>query len=96
MSIDAVYRERDELVSFLSKIFSSYLAPSETFEEGWSYIVYVETPKGQLSWHVPDHEILPLFSHLRIETRRNWDGHSTEEKYRRLQSLDITDIDGVI
>lgn len=33
-------------------------------------VAYVELPSGQVSWHMPQHD-------------RPFDGHSTEEKYRR-------------
>jgi hypothetical protein len=33
-------------------------------------VVYIELPTGQVSWHMPQHVV-------------DWDGHSTEEKYRR-------------
>lgn len=37
-------------------------------------VVYIELPTGQVSWHLPQHE-------------RAWDGHSTEEKYRRCREF---------
>lgn len=41
-------------------------------------VAYIEMPTGQLSWHFPQHPIA-------------WDGHSTEEKYRRIHEF----VDGV-
>lgn len=35
-------------------------------------VVYIELPTGQVSWHMPQHPV-------------PFDGHSTEEKYRRIQ-----------
>jgi hypothetical protein len=35
-------------------------------------VIYIELPTGQVSWHMPPHPVL-------------YDGHSTEEKYRRIQ-----------
>lgn len=37
-------------------------------------VVFIELPTGQVSWHVPQHTT-------------PWDGHSTEEKYRRLRQF---------
>lgn len=37
-------------------------------------VVYIELPAGQVSWHVPQHD-------------RPWDGHSTDEKYRRTSAF---------
>jgi hypothetical protein len=90
-TIDDVYAERDRLILFLTRIFPSYLALDPNPEEGWSYLVFLETPKGQLSWHVPDREALTIFSHLPIEDNR-YDGHSTIEKYLRLDALRRVDI----
>lgn len=33
-------------------------------------VAYIELPTGQVSWHMPQHPA-------------EWDGHTTEEKYRR-------------
>lgn len=104
--IDAVYRERNELVSALSKIFPAYLARHENgeWEDDWRNIVFIVIPtesiyqkyiqggfkavlKKQVSWHIHDSE-LPLFRHLEYRTNE-WDGHDTDEKYRRLEGLKI-------
>ena len=42
----------------------------------------------QVSWHIHDTE-RHLFDHLEVK-ENNWDGHTTEEKYRRLQALSPT------
>jgi hypothetical protein len=34
-------------------------------------VAYIELPTGQVSWHMPQHEI-------------EWDGHDTVEKYKRI------------
>ncbi|GAB6098219.1 hypothetical protein JCM16358_00980 [Halanaerocella petrolearia] len=34
-------------------------------------VVYIELPTGQVSWHMPEHT-------------KAWDGHSTQEKYKRI------------
>jgi len=34
-------------------------------------VAYIELPEGQVSWHMPEH-------------RRPWDGHSTDEKFHRI------------
>lgn len=36
--------------------------------------VYIELPTGQVSWHMPRHEV-------------PWDGHSTPEKYERISKF---------
>lgn len=39
-------------------------------EPDWP-VAYIELPTGQVSWHLPKHTKI-------------WDGHTTEEKYRRI------------
>lgn len=85
--MDAVYRERDQLVAFLSRCYPSFLAPSPDAEPGFRWIVFVESPEGQLSWHVADHEVDEFFAHLNKRAAARWDGHTSEEKYRRLLAL---------
>ena len=72
------------------------------WESEWRWIVFVEIPtrelemkymqggfmvkhKRQLAWHIHDSD-LQYFNHLpaRVNT---WDGHSTQEKYRRLRHI---------
>jgi hypothetical protein len=84
---DDVYLERNKLVAALAKLFPSGL--SRTAIEGWSDdwhgCVYIDLPTGQVSWHYHDSQAglfegLPLYS-------KPWDGHTTEEKYRRLAAM---------
>lgn len=42
-------------------------------EPGWP-VVYIELPTGQVSWHMPQHKLV-------------WDGHDTDEKYRRVREF---------
>lgn len=83
--LDAVYEERDRLVALISSLYPSYIAIDEDSEDGFKNVVYIETPEGQLSWHITDKEV-PLFSHLVVKDN-NWDGHTTEEKYERIENL---------
>lgn len=85
-SKDRVYNERDRVVALLASIYPSSLErhPDDdtTWEDDWRWIVYLDTPAGQLSWHIHDSE-LPLFAH--VERFRGWKW--TEEKYERLAFL---------
>jgi hypothetical protein len=80
-----IYRERAHLTSFLSKVYPSRLSHSDPSEPDWP-VLYVQTPEGQLSWHVSPDD-LDLFGHLAVVPGVQWDGHSTEEKYERLGRL---------
>lgn len=87
---DNAYRERNCVVAALSKVFPSHLAdhPKEdtTWEKDWRNIVYIGLPTGQVSWHLHDDDRW-LFRHLEKREGNHWDGHTTEEKYNRLNRL---------
>lgn len=84
------YAERNKLVAALSKLFPASLErhPDEdtTWEDDWRWIVFIELPTGQATWHIHDSE-LSLFDHLARNCGQKWDGHTTEEKYQRLTNL---------
>lgn len=102
-SKDQAYWERNQLVAALSKLFPAWLSrhpyDDKNWENDWRWIVFIEIPTmewtgipdnrvdltRQLSWHIHDSE-LPNFAHLTMK-ENVWDGHSTEEKYRRLQLI---------
>lgn len=81
-----VYRERAYLVAHLAACYPSWMAAPEDAEPGFRYCVYIDTPQGQMSWHVADDDLV-LFAHVGYFQLAEWDGHSTEEKYRRLWEL---------
>ena len=87
--LNAAYRERSALVAGLIRVggfrAEVVMAPDT---EGW-WIVYVETPAGQLSWHIAPDD-MDLFSDWPVAFGSRpspWDGHTTEEKYERLARL---------
>ena len=85
---DGAYTERDALVAALSKCFPSYLGrhpDGETWDDDWRWIVFIDLPTGQASWHIHDSEV-ENFDHLG-RGDDPWDGHTTEEKYARLAAL---------
>jgi len=88
-SKDGAYRERDMLVCALTKMLPAYLArhddSDKEWEDDWRWIVYIDLPTGQVSWHIHDSE-RGMFDHLQVKENR-WDGHSTERKYERLANL---------
>ena len=53
-SVDEVYRDRNLLACALAQATHapSGWKPDERFPEQWA-IVWIETPMGQVSWHVP-------------------------------------------
>jgi nicotinamide riboside transporter PnuC len=84
---DSAYEERNKVVAALAQLFPSGVA--RTAIEGWSQewhgCVYIDLPTGQVSWHFHDSQA-HLFEGLPAYTK-DWDGHDTPEKYRRLAAL---------
>lgn len=84
---DSAYWERNRLVALLARLYPSGRAITAIpgWDEAWHNCIYIDTPKGQLSWHVHDNEMVQFAS--LPEYKGEWDGHSTEEKYRRILLL---------
>lgn len=84
-----VYRERGQLVAVLASLFPAVWAYSDPAAPEWP-VVYVDIPQGQCGWHLAKDD-LDLFGHVPQvapdDPRARWDGHTTEEKYRRLAAL---------
>lgn len=87
---DGAYSERNQLVAALSKLFPSWMEwhsdEDISWDNDWRNIVFIELPTGQVSWHIHDSEV-SHFQHLRKKAGSSWDGHTTEEKYKRLAAL---------
>lgn len=83
--MDSVYRERAHLVAHLAALYPSVIGYNDPSEPGW-LVVYVKTAKGQMSWHISESDA-DLFGHVTFGNLTTWDGHSTEEKYARLDAL---------
>lgn len=78
---DAVYRERAHLLGLLAAVFPSHLQPDPA-EPDWP-VLYINLPTGQCTWHIGENDI-DLFAHVRRDVYEPWDGHTTEEKYARV------------
>ena len=86
--LNNVYTERNMLVAALSKLFPASLEKhiGEDWGPEWEWVVIIDLPTSQVSWHIPTSEIR-FFDHLQREAGREWDGHTTPEKYGRLFEL---------
>lgn len=86
---NAAYKERNELVAFVSRLYYSHLCQhlkeDLEWDHKWRWIVCVHSPSGQLTWHIHDSE-LRNFKHLKNKPE-HWDGHTTPQKYQRLKRL---------
>jgi hypothetical protein len=91
---DQAYSERNRCVAALALMAKGNGWPvglarhpeAEVWEDDWRNIVWINLPSGQVTWHLHDSE-LPLFDFLTLDPSFEWDGHTTEEKYRRLAQL---------
>jgi hypothetical protein len=88
---DGAYRERDQVVALAARMARLLHWPAwlgrhvgADWEDDWRNIVFITLPSGQVSWHVHDSE-LHLFAFLGSGCEP-WDGHGTDEKYRRCQA----------
>jgi len=81
---DGAYTERNRLVALLASLFPSGIKKTAIpgWDKAWHGCVYIDLPVGQASWHYHDSET-HLFAHL-PPYEKEWDGHSTEEKYERI------------
>jgi hypothetical protein len=95
-SKDAAYEERNHLVALLARLFPSGLAKTviEGWSEEWHNCVYIDLPTGQASWHVHDSQMF-LFEGL-PSYAKEWDRHTTEEKYDRISKLVADIAQGVV
>jgi hypothetical protein len=84
--LDAAYRERNSVVAALIRTngWPTWIVPAPD-ADGW-WIVYAETPEGQVSWHFGEAD-RELFADWSTVAPRDWDGHTTDEKYARLARL---------
>ncbi|MFI1021275.1 WDGH domain-containing protein [Streptomyces olivaceus] len=84
---NSVYRERAHFVAHLATVYPAILAPgADPSEPDWP-VLFVQTPRGQMSWHISPDDT-DLFEHVPVRAGESvWDGHTTEEKYERLRQL---------
>lgn len=83
-AVDDVYRERTHLVAHLAAAYPSTIGYHDPSEPAWA-VVIVDLPTGQASWHVAPGD-MDLFAHVPRTEANTWDGHSTSEKYARLDA----------
>lgn len=83
-ALNAVYRERAQLVAALSKVFPASLEVDPN-EPDWPVCI-IDLPTGQVSWHCAPGD-LEFFQHLPRAAGRVWDKHDDVLKYERLNAL---------
>lgn len=89
--LNGVYTERMQCVATLCAHWHNlgFTVGLDThsgeWDEDWRTIVYADLPTGQVSWHMHISDI-ELFSHIPWKDFE-FDGHSTEEKYKRVREM---------
>lgn len=93
---DAAYNERNCLVAVISKIWPSHImqhqpANDPDWDPHWLTVVCVHIAGKRCGWHIHDSEY-HLFEHLDLSPipDHEYDGLTTEDKYRALSSLPVT------
>lgn len=88
---DGAYAERNQCVALIAKFAWAHgcrvgIAKTaiEGWDEAWHGCVYIDLPTGQVSWHYHDSDA-HLFDFLH-PYQGEWDGHSTPEKYARVNA----------
>lgn len=79
--LNQVYRERAHLLAHLATVYPSHMQYDPVDFE-WS-VLYISAPTGQMTWHIGPAD-MDLFEHVRTDIYETWDGHTTDEKYERL------------
>jgi hypothetical protein len=85
----ALYRERAQLLALLAVTWPAVLRLSPYSPPPTVAVLYLNTPAGQLSWHIAEAD-LDLFDHVQRAnsgTPDPWDGHTTATKYDRVSDL---------
>jgi len=97
---DAAYEERNRVVAWAARMAMAlgYRAVVTTtaiegWDPNWHHCLYIETPAGQVSWHLHTSQ-LPLVADI-PRGDAAWDGHTTDEKYKRLHQAHYQRTDGV-
>lgn len=80
---NAAYEERNQVVLALSR-FYPHGWKVDPAEPEWP-VLYLDLPTGQASWHFTKAEADA--SGIVATYAEEWDGHTTEEKYRRLAAV---------
>ncbi len=86
VELSSVYRERNHCVALIARMAQHMglrAAIYEALDEpGW-FLVFINLPTGQVSWHIPESD-LDLFTEIQVVPTL-WDRHDTVLKYQRVR-----------
>lgn len=88
---DQAYRERAQVLAWIASGLPSVVTPAPDVDEpGWLLLFLYPHPDAQLSWHIAPRDVA-LFADVEHvgpeDSRVQWDGHSSAEKYERIAWL---------
>jgi hypothetical protein len=86
------YTERNMCVALLAQYaqwFGHHVGikehQGEAWDDEWRNVLFIDLPTGQVSWHLKKSELVNFPGIGTYEGQ--WDGHDTEEKYKRVEKL---------
>lgn len=82
----SVYTERAHLIALLARIYPSHGYVPDDAELGYSVAVCIHFPWGQATYHIADDDFAELFAPWLQNGPVDYDGHTTNHKYRAMQT----------
>ncbi|MEU1816133.1 hypothetical protein ABZ543_13180 [Streptomyces roseifaciens] len=82
------YTERAHLLGAYIALFGGVWSYTDPENPLWP-VLYIESPEGQLSWHIHPDDKTNVLDHFELPTVDGypWDQHTTREKYARIAIL---------
>lgn len=89
-SLNVVYEDRNLLAMAFAKMAQAagwpvWLGLDEADPDPAWPVLFIETPYGQVSYHIPAREVVGIWDDP--DPAVSWDFHSTREKHKRLKKL---------
>lgn len=85
--LTSLYRERAMLLALIADGYPSWIGYTDPSTPDWP-VLTIMLPTGQCCWHIAPDDV-HLFHRTRPVAPDDppWDGHSTDEKYRRIMEM---------
>lgn len=92
-TFDELYHHRAILFSVICNMHHELAWKSKQHHEGGGtmysgmFIVWIETPKGQATYHYDINPYWDMFKVKELDSAPEWDGHTPEQAIERIRSL---------
>ncbi len=80
-----LFRQRDYLLSLLSVYYPSHLYKDTISLCEYKTVVCIHLPGGQIAFHVSEESTKERFSHLKMESKDDWDGTGAPTREARIE-----------